>query len=392
MTRAFAIFCTVFVCLFFVVPTSVQATGVAGQCGTADGASYGTAPTRKADMCARGNPTTATSNGTDWVWTCQGSGSAANASCAARNCTPAPPPPPPQCAFTNDPTVYTAQPAYDSATGCTVGSFEETDDDYGYFRWSCRSGTGPGSIRYCSVFNLPPENGQCRTYAGTYDANPAHDDASACISGTLQKFNDIGDLANHPNWRWKCMGRFGGTHDDCQATKDTGPISTPQCHPTSAQNGYFACQTGLVESGWWSDNQEWWCGSYGGAVGRVTCSPVVAGVCDNNRATFGRDTSGNSACKIGNRDNGAYSDTATEMRWACTGLNGGADSPMCSAPKPIDGDCISYASGSPSQPATNTAAGCNIGTYRDVPDTATSWRWVCDGTGYGELDLCTAQK
>lgn len=70
--------------------SQAEAGGRPGECGLASGTEFGTAPTNKAALCARGVASAVALNGSNkWVWTCNGS-NGTNAVCQADNCGPPP--------------------------------------------------------------------------------------------------------------------------------------------------------------------------------------------------------------------------------------------------------------------------------------------------------------
>ncbi|MCI5050901.1 MAG: hypothetical protein MRY57_01175, partial [Candidatus Pacebacteria bacterium] len=83
------------------------------------------------------------------------------------------------------------------------------------------------------------------------------------------------------------------------------------------------------------------------------------------------------------------SDTTTQFRWQCAGLNGGSTS-TCSADWQRNGSCKTFGSTYSSQPATSTSAGCNIGNYANVSNTSSAWRWSCSGINGGSATTCSA--
>jgi len=64
-------------------------------------------------------------------------------------------------------------------------------------------------------------------------------------------------------------------------------------------------------------------------------------------------------------------------------------------PTTIDGVCKAIPGSHVSQPATDTASGCDAGSYIDLSDTSTEWQWRCDGIGTPvgtNSPTCTASK
>jgi len=74
-------------------------------------------------------------------------------------------------------------------------------------------------------------------------------------------------------------------------------------------------------------------------------------------------------------------DSATEYKWQCLGIDEGADSPVCTAPILIDGIC------------GTTVDTCAPGTVINTPsDTPSQHRWSCQGFGGGDTDVCSINK
>ena len=81
--------------------------------------------------------------------------------------------------------------------------------------------------------------------------------------------------------------------------------------------------------------------------------------------------------------------------WSCTGLNGGANSPICSAnplPPPVAWVCSSTVTGPQSSPLSNGS--CNLGTVLGFGSTGTNpinYSWSCSGTnGWANSPSCNA--
>ena len=72
-------------------------------------------------------------------------------------------------------------------------------------------------------------------------------------------------------------------------------------------------------------------------------------------------------------------DGDTEYRWDCNGLNGG-NTAMCSLPKPVDGAC------------GEEANVCLRGDLDDILDSDTNNLWNCDGRHGGTVAMCSLPK
>ena len=88
------------------------------------------------------------------------------------------------------------------------------------------------------------------------------------------------------------------------------------------------------------------------------------------------DNSVRNGCSAGVANDAVEPDTATEYRWRCDGTGSGSDSGQCSILKSavIAGSCD-----------TSVRNGCSTGVANDAvePDTAGEYRWRCDGSGGG---------
>ena len=89
-------------------------------------------------------------------------------------------------------------------------------------------------------------------------------------------------------------------------------------------------------------------------------------------------------------------DTSTEYRWFCAGINGGRDSGMCSAIKPIDGKCGAAARNYPATDIAFSGAKCDIGTVNPVspifPAKGSTVSWQClAGNSAGNPVPCNAR-
>lgn len=58
----------------------------------------------------------------------------------------------------------------------------------------------------------------------------------------------------------------------------------------------------------------------------------------------------------------------------------------------INGQCKAYPWTQESQPATSTANGCLAGTYEDISDDSSNWKWKCNGKNWGTEDICSVGK
>ncbi|MFW5739599.1 MAG: hypothetical protein ACOC1F_04470 [Myxococcota bacterium] len=98
-----------------------------------------------------------------------------------------------------------------------------------------------------------------------------------------------------------------------QVTSGTNVYQQHLVRQCPSDRGFGVALPGVC---YWAEN----CGDLG-AIERVLGAPSLDGACG-----VAADT-----CAQGIADPGAVADSASEERWICTGLDGGADSPVCSA-------------------------------------------------------------
>ena len=193
-----------------------------------------------------------------------------------------------------------------------------SDDDYCYFGYlSAKPGHHVCPIELLSqrvLIELDPASGRCGTVQNT------------CQIGTP---HDTSDTETH--YQWQCLGIGSGATEDCQ---EEIPLSTTPTTPTtlssiSTTNGQcnnhlrYSCLSptpaiNKITSGGFD---RWHCPGSGNPIGTTTTdcqrtAPAVDGVCDLS------DLSRNNICSIGTPIDVA--DTEDEVKWQCTGLNGGA--------------------------------------------------------------------
>lgn len=150
--------------------------------------------------------------------------------------------------------------------------------------------------------------------------------------------------------------------------------------------------TAVAGAGPWT----WTCTGLNGGANSPGCTapqiPVpIAGVCGAaNGTTVAAAPAGASLCTAGNATAVAG---AGPWTWSCTGINGGAPSPGCSAnktPVPVNGICgLANAVAVLVKPAANL---CNAGTATVVAGVG-PWTWTCNGlSGGSPSPACSAPK
>ena len=236
------------------------------------------------------------------------------------------------------PWTHTSQPATATANGCSAWDYQDIADDATSWKWKC-IGKYSGTSTECSASKQPaPVNAQCKAYPWNHGTQPATATANGCMAGNYQ---DIADDTN--SWKWKCIGRHGGTSTECSAAKQPVPVNA-QCKA-----------------------YPW---SHGTQPATATANACVAG------------------------DYQDIADDANNWKWKCNGKYSGT-STECSAskqPAPVNAQCKAYPWSHVAQPATATANGCVAGDYQDIADDANNWKWKCNGKYSGTSTECSASK
>ena len=176
---------------------------------------------------------------------------------------------------------------------------------------------------------------------GSFTSAPS---TNLCSTGTASSVSD--NPLTQPRYTWSCFGANGGTTASCSANYQASPI-----------NGV--------------------CKPYPGSYSSEPATNTSTGC---NAGTF-QDID----------DSGLW-DGVTPWRWRCNGQNGGTNALNCTAnrvanPSPV---CKPYTGNYASQPATNSSNGCDVGTYSDLSDTGSQWRWRCAEGGTNAT--CSANK
>ena len=239
---------------------------------------------------------------------------------------------------------------------CTAGTPNDAavGDTATHYKWRCDGQNGGSNSATCE--KRIPIDGDCDNAT-----------RNGCTAGTP---NDgaIADTDTH--YKWRCDGLHGGSNSG--ACEKPLPIDG-DCDITT-RNG---CTAGTSNDAAVEDtatHYKWRCdGSYGGSNSGTCERPIdpIDGECNN--AT-------RNGCAAGTPNDAAVGDTATHHKWRCDGQHGGSNSATCEKRIPIDGDCDNA-----------TRNGCTAGTPNDgaIADTATHYRWRCDGQyGGGNSRTC----
>ena len=207
----------------------------------------------------------------------------------------------------------------------------------------------------CAPCNMMPDAGACSAQSGYYDPNTMSEytcswggSSTSCVCPSFSTYT-----CNAGSW--------SGAGGSC-AGPDSGG-----CSGGSTADGSSVCcssaPTGTCQGG-------------SGAMGRYECGASgwfysMAEFCPSDDA----------GCSSGTHSNGDNFCCNTTPTSTCGG----------STPPPPNGVCRTYSGSYSSQPASNDATGCTLGEFRENPaNTATEWRWFCDGTV--STDNCSATR
>ena len=243
--------------------------------------------------------------------------------------------------------------------GCAAGTPNDDafpDAGSGGFVWRCDGEHGGRNSEKCFVRSV---NGVC-------------DDGvrNSCSAGTP---NDDAFADTSNAYLWRCDGLHGGTNSD-------------KCHMFIPVNGVCdesvrnGCSAGTANDDAVPDSANahlWRCDGEHGGRHSEKCLKYIAvdGVCDD---------SVRNGCSAGTANDDAIADTSSAYLWRCDGLHGGANSESCSKTIAVDGACDE-----------SVRNGCSAGTANDgaVADTASHYRWRCDGSeGGSNSGVCSAEK
>ncbi|MAQ77034.1 hypothetical protein CL684_00680 [Candidatus Campbellbacteria bacterium] len=247
-----------------------------------------------------------------------------------------------------------------------------------------------------------PSNGLCGfADGGSYSSAPS---SGLCFSGSAGAVSG-GSGARNDDWAWTCFGSNGGTDDQCSANYVPGPTNG-QCGSSDGQSFSQPPTSGLCSPGSAStvnDNgplitprYTWSCAGYNGGTTDDCDANYQAGPIDGQCKNYpfgpyGTEPATNTStgCDAGTFQD--ISDTGSQWRWRCLGQNGGSNSPTCTAAR-ANGNpqCTSHPGTHATQPATNSSNGCDVGSYSDTGDTGSQWRWTC--TDQGVTQTCSANK
>ena len=243
--------------------------------------------------------------------------------------------------------------------GCAAGTANDDAiaDTANAYLWRCDGLHGGADSEKCHKFI--PVDGVC-------DENARN----GCAAGTA---NDgaVPDISNA--YLWRCDGLHGGANSE----KCFKFIPVDGACDDSVRNG---CSAGTPNDDAIADTANaylWRCDGLHGGADSEKCHKFIPvdGACDE---------SVRNSCSAGTANDAAIADTSSAYLWRCDGLHGGANSETCRKSIPVNGACDE-----------SVRNGCSAGTANDtaVADTASHYRWRCDGSNGGSNSgVCSAEK
>ncbi len=371
-----------------------------GACGSANGASFSSAPT--SGLCSAGTASAVSGSG-PWNWSCSGSNGGTAASCSTANGNTN------LCGPTNGQMLGTNKPT----TGlCVASATASVVSGTGPWTWTCFSGdsTSSCSAQYCDTGCVSaqtvctPVTRTCGSAnGGTFSSTPT---TGLCSDNSLPYVRNDND----GHWVWSCMSFSSdctNTQANCQAVNTEPQTCTPVTRTCGSANGGTFSST--PTTGLCSDNSlpyvrndydghwVWSCMSFSSdctntqancqAVNTeppTTCTPVTrtCGAADNTASPAAPTTglcSDNSWSSVSNDNNGHWV-------WSCTSImNTQCDRTTVACSAQVTCGCGSADHGTfATAPTTGL---CVDGSTPAVVATSTGWSWYCMGTSN-----CSATK
>lgn len=336
-------------------------TPIDGACGASHQGDFSTAPTT--NLCATGNSSTVSENGSQWTWSCSGENGGSDASC---NATVTPTPINGSCG-TSDGVPSSTAP---SSNLCEAGDASTVSGSGSAWSWSCEGSNG-GTPDTCSAPIISaPVNGACSEDFDGKTLSEIPVDAALCALGQISIIGQNGD-----QYAWDCLGISGGLNASCSATIEAAPTECADGVDNDADGFTDLNDVDCTDA---SDDTESgttnnYCGLDHGQSFPMS-SPPTNPLCINGSTPAQQTGSG-------------------PWSWACLDA-AGAFLTQCEAqcsdcPTPIDGKCADIASAT-AQP-TGTDA-CSEGSFINTSDTDTQWLWGCNGENGGAFVTCSASK
>ena len=299
--------------------------------------------------------------------------------------------------------------------GCDPGTANDgaVPDTDTHFKWRCDGSCGGSDSGHCSIKACGPvtcSDGDC--------SHPSHNDTGSCNAGG---YADSADTASA--WKWTCGGKacsapkpdrpgcdagtvswtsadgdscsasiLEGDHGDSESVTDTTWRDTGSA-TFSCNDGTWTKTSGDCHDGCDGDTKDncdridtihhassGSCKTGFGNSCSYTCNDGTWGNPSSNTccatANGSCDNSERNGCSPGTANDGAVPDTATHFKWRCDGSCGGSDSGHCSIKA-----CgpVTCSDGDCSHPSHDDNGSCNAGEYTDLADTASHWKWTCGG-------------
>ena len=243
--------------------------------------------------------------------------------------------------------------------GCAAGVPNDDafpDAGSGGFVWRCDGEHGGRNSSKCFI----------RSVDGVCDDSVRN----GCSAGTPND-DAIADRSNA--YLWRCDGLHGGA--DSERCRKFIPVDG-----VCDENVRNGCAAGTANDGAVPDSSNahlWRCDGLHGGANSEKCFKFIPvdGACDD---------SVRNGCSAGTANDDAIADTSSAYLWRCDGLHGGANSERCRKSMAVDGACDE-----------SVRNGCSAGTANDaaVADTASHYQWRCDGSNGGSNSgVCSAQK
>ncbi|MDI6720897.1 MAG: FN3 associated domain-containing protein, partial [Candidatus Aenigmarchaeota archaeon] len=382
-----------------------------GVCATFT-SSQGSEPTR-ASACSQGSYSNVDDTSTEWKWKCLGGYDGADdtsddvACSATRNRQPSVP-------------TLSVSPETAYATSTITAAASGSADPEGasptyYYQFTYAAEGDEATLQAYSTTNTMacdatkcPAGRTIKIRAKAYDGAVYSSEASATKSisvscaaadwSTEQWNSCSGGKRTRAVTKTKACDGDGGKPVTEESCGTCGPnIGTGQVRAAQPTTGLctYPATTPDVSTSADGKTWGWWCRGNDNSASNDDqyCYVYKKGVCATFTSSQGSEPTRASACSQGSYSN--VDDTSTEWKWKCLGGYDGADDTSddvaCSAAKRVDGVC-----------GTNTGNyetfesipnKCNPGGPKSQSSTSTAWTWVCGGSNGGsDSPACSASK
>lgn len=222
----------------------------------------------------------------------------------------------------------------------------------------------------------PPSSDACGSQNGTYQSSEPTG-TNACSSGSLNSSSPV-DTAD--NWRWSCGSlTCSAIKPGCNVANDTNYSGA---NPANNYNCANTCANGMTNYPT--------CTTSGGSPCPAT--PVSwLGWCGATTPAISR---GNSQMVL--HDSATYPGYTGQAVYSCsaTGILSGPTSESCvsTAPPPPGPASCGSGDGTTVSSQPSGSAACSAGSFGEVDDTATTWKWECQGPAMFGNVSCSANK